>query len=174
MRSSRALAGCLLLLAGACAGARAPVASPGELPVLQRRFEVANVATAGPARCALLRDAAGLRAWLGELPIAAARVPWPFGDEGDDGGDHDSEDGAGGDVLVVLTEDVDGTEVWLATEEGVDVVTLAMAAPSDRVAAPSTTWRLHVLVLERRRNQLAVVLREAEARGERTLAVFAR
>lgn len=171
MRSSLAPAGCLLLLAGACAGARAPVASPGELPVLQRRFEVANVATAGPARCALLRDAAALRAWLGELPIAAARVPWPFGD---DGGDHDSEDGAVGDVLLVLAEDVDGTEFWLATEEGVDVVTLVMAAPSDRVAAPSTTWRLHVLVLERRRNQLAVVLREAEARGERTLAVFAR
>lgn len=170
MRSSRALAGCLLLLAGACVGVRAPVASPGELPVLQRRFEVANVATAGPARCALFREAGELRAWLGELSIAAARVPWPFGDDGDP----DSEDAAGGDVLVVLTEDADGTEVWLATEEGVDVVTLVMAAPSDRVVAPSATWRLHVLVLERRRNQLAVVLREPEARGERTLAVFPR
>lgn len=176
MRSSRALGGCLLLLAGACAGARATVVSPGELPVVQRRFEVANVATAGPARCALLRDAGALQAWLQELPIAAERVPWPCDDDGDgDGdGDPDGEDGAGGDVLVVLTEDADGTEVWLATEEGVDVVTLVMAAPSDLVVAPRTTWRLHVLVLERRRNQLAVVLREPEARGERTLAVFAR
>lgn len=139
---------------------------------MQHRFEVASVATEGPARCALFREAGALQAWLEELPIAAARVPWPFADCGD--GDHEGEDGAGGDVLVVLAEDVDGTEVWLATEEGVDVVTLAMVASSDRVATPGTTWRLHVLALERRRNQLAVVLREAEARGERTLAVFAR
>lgn len=142
--------------------------------MVQRRFEVENVATAGPARCALLRDAEALQAWLEDLPIAAERVPWPCADGGDGDGDPDGEDGAGGDVLVVLTEDADGTEVWLATEEGVDVVTLVMAAPSDRVVAPRATWRLHVLVLERRRNQLAVVLREPEARGERTLAVFAR
>jgi hypothetical protein len=149
-----------MLLASACAGGRARVDPPGELSVLRQRFEVGNVATAGPARCALLRDAGSLRAWLGELPVARARVPWPAEDDCD--------------VLVVLTEDTDGTEVWLATEEGVDVVTLAMAAASDRVAASEAPWRLHLLVLERRSNQLAVVLREAGARGEHTLAVFAR
>lgn len=160
MRSSRALTGCLLLLAGACAGVPARVDPPGELPVVRQRCEVTNVATAGPARCALLRDRGAFWAWLGELPVAEGSVPWLC--EGDV------------DVLAVLTEDTDGTQVWLASEEGVDVVTLVMAAAPDRVAAPHATWRLHLLALERRRNQLAVVLREAGARGERTLAVFAR
>lgn len=128
--------------------------------MLRQRFEIANVATMGPARCALLREAWELRAWLHELPVAGAPVPWR----------HDGDV----DVLAVLTDDTDGTEVRLATEEGVDVVTLVMAVATDRVVAPRATWRLHLLLLERRKNQLAVVLRDAEARGEHTLAVFAR
>lgn len=160
MRTWRALAGGLLGLAGACASAPARVDPPGELPVLRQRFEVVNAATAGPTRCALLRDAEALQAWLGELSAARVCVAWPV--DGDV------------DLLAVLTEDSGGTEILLATEEGVDVVTLVMASAGDVVAAPPATWRLHVMVLDRRANQLAVVLREAGAGGEHTLAVFAR
>lgn len=154
--SVRARVGCLLLLAGACAAGREGSGFPGELPVLGRRGEIAHVATAGPARCALLRDDAALSAFLHELSIRVADVPIRCE--------------RGFDVLAVLTEDLDGTDVWLATEEGVDVVTLVLPATS----GPGGTSRLHLLALARRSNQLAVVLREASHRGERTLAVFAR
>lgn len=152
---ARAVAGCLVLLFGACASREADDAAAGELPVVQQRLQFASVAAVGEARCALLRDEAGLAAWLRELSVAVDPSAFAWGQV---------------DVLAALTDDVDGTEVWLASEEGVDVVTFVMTV----MAEPAGTMRLHLLALPRRRNQLAVVLRECEGRGERTLAVFTR
>ena len=133
-------------------GPRIPVGDP--LPVVRQRQEVA-VAANVVARCELCADPGALAVLLREL--GAVRPPDLALDDGDD-------------VLVVVPADgVGAAALSLATEEGVDVLTFVAAAPAP--AGP----RAQLVVLPRRRCQLAVVWRHASpALGEQTLRVFAR
>lgn len=133
-------------------GPKTPVAD--SLPVVRQRHEVA-VAASVVARCELCADAGALAVLLREL----GAVPPP---------DLALEEGY--DVLVVVPADgVGAAALSLATEEGVDVLTFGAAA-----SAPAGP-RAQLVVLPRRRCQLAVVWRHASpALGEQTLRVFAR
>ena len=76
-----------------------------------------------------------------------------------------------GDVIIVVVRPAGErlSRIEVATEEGVDVLTLSARATEPAAGQPPSVWLLR---LQHRPHQLAVVVRSATGRGEQTVGIF--